>query len=39
MNKNMLKQLYENINKFENKNSQGIKETVILTLQPLMVSV
>jgi len=35
----MLIRLYKNINKFENKNSQGIKETVILTLQPVMVSV
>ncbi len=32
-------QLCEKINKFENKNSQGIQETVILTLQPIMVSV
>jgi len=39
MNKNMLAQLFEKTNKFENKNSQGNQETVILTLQPVMVSV
>ena len=35
----MLMRLCKKINKFENKNSQGIKETVILTLQPFMMSV
>ncbi len=35
----MLKQLYTKKNKIENKNTQGMKETVILTLQPNMVSV
>jgi len=39
MNMNMLYQLFDKICKFENKNSQGNQETVILTLQPLMVSV
>ncbi len=39
MNKSMSMQLCKKINKFETKNSQGIQETVILTLQPFMVSV
>jgi len=38
-NKNMLVLLYNKINKFENKDSKGNQETVILTLQPNMVSV
>ena len=35
----MSAQLFEKISKFENKNSQGNQETVVITLQPLMVSV
>lgn len=35
----MLNQLYEKINNFENKNTQGILETALLTLQPYMVTV
>lgn len=35
----MLMRLFKKINKFDNKNSQGIQETVIVTLQPFMVSV
>ena len=39
MNKNMSLRLCKKINKFETKNSQGIRETVILTLQHFTVSV
>ena len=35
----MLMRLFKKINKFDNKNSQGIQETVIVTLQSFMVSV
>ena len=38
-NKNMLVLLCNKINKFENENLEGNQETVILTLQPNMVSV
>lgn len=38
-NKNMCVLLYSNINKSERKDFQGNQETVILTLQPNMVSV
>lgn len=38
-NKNMLVLLYNKINKFETENSKGNQETVILTLQPITVSV
>ncbi len=35
----MLAQLFKKISKFDNKNSQGNQETVIITFQPLTVSV
>jgi hypothetical protein len=35
----MKNRLYNKKNKFENKDSQRKNETVILTLQPIMVSV
>jgi hypothetical protein len=39
MNRNIFVQLYHKTGEFVNKNIQGKQETVILTLQPLMVSV
>ncbi len=35
----MFMQLFDIINKFENENDKGNQETVIITLQPLLVSV
>ncbi len=39
MNRNIFVLLYHKISGFENKNTSGNQETVILTLQPSMVPV